>query len=116
MNSAALLADGKPLLYQFYSAVKGTFSRSDYLLANLDNFEEWEYVTADGTTVILAISANKSLLVANLDNCFVFVNILSGTENNDSSKTSYGAQPIDKGDLEAFADGFDFAKLITLAK
>ena len=46
-----------------------------------------------------------------MDGSFVFVNILSGTENGDSQLTSYGAQKITKPDLEAFADSIDFAAL-----
>jgi len=115
-NGAAALPDGTDVRYQFDCFTKGTFTRVGYLLADADDFEEWTYPKSTGYNILLAISANKSIMAVNLDNSFVFVNILSGTENNDSSKTSYGAQPIDKGDLEAFADGFDFAKLSTLAK
>jgi len=63
------------------------------------------------TDVLLAISANKSILAVNLDNSLVFVNILSGTENSDENRSNYGAQPISKSDLEAFADSFDFVTL-----
>lgn len=106
-NCAALLPDGTNILYNCYCQVKGTFTRLGYLMADANNFEEWSYTTEDGTAVLLAIGNNNSILAANLDNCFVFVHIRSGTVNN-RGDGSLGAQTIDKSDLEAFSEGFDF--------
>lgn len=111
MVDAAALQGGLTLRYQLYRSVKGCFTRAYNLFAEPNDFEEWEYTTAKGTPVTLAIGKNKSLLTANMDGSFVFVNILSGTENGDSQLTSYGAQKITKPDLEAFADSIDFAAL-----
>lgn len=113
---AAALQGGGTLRYQLYRSVKGSFTRSYCLFADPNSFEQWEYTTAKGTLVTLALGKNKSILTANLDGSFVFVNILSGTENGDSQLTSYGAQKLAKSDLEAFADSIDFAVLNTQKK
>ena len=115
-NCAAALPDGTDVRYQFYHFVNGTFTRIGNLLADANDFEEWTYTTSSGDDVLLAISANKSIMAVNLDSSFVFVNILSGTENSDANRTSYGAQPVEKSDLEAFADSFDFAALNGLSR
>ncbi len=108
---SAAMPDGKSVGYQFYSFTKGTFTRTGNLLANADDFEEWSYTTKSGKTVLLAMSSDKSIVVANLDKSFVFVNILSGSRNMDTTKTSYGADTINKSNLEAFADSIDFEAL-----
>jgi hypothetical protein len=115
-NSAAAAPDGTDVRYQFYHFTKGALTRTGYLLADADNFEEWVYTTEGGAEILLGISENKSVMVVNLENSFVFVNILSGTKNNDSSQTSFGADPVEKSDLEVFADSFDLAALNALVR
>ena len=106
-NFAAVLPDGTNVRYGFHSLTKGTFTRLGYLMADTDDYEEWTYTTGGGTDILLAISANKSIMAVELDNCFVFVNILSGIDNNGGH--ALGAQPMNKNSLEAFAESFDFA-------
>jgi hypothetical protein len=115
-NCAAALPNGMDVLYQFYHLNKGALTRIGFLNADADDFEEWTYTTPSGTEVVLGFSANKSVMAANLDNCFIFVNILSGTENSNENKSSYGAQPVEKRDLEVFADSFDFTALNDLKR
>jgi len=110
-NCTVALPDGTDVRYQFYCFAKGTFTRVGNLIADVNDFEEWTYTTSSGDDVLLAISENKSIMVVNLDSSFIFVNILSGTENNDSAEYSYGEVPVGRSDLEAFADGFDFSAL-----
>lgn len=114
-NCAAALPGNLDLRYQFHTLTKGSFRRADHLLADIDAYEEWTYTTPDGVEVLLAIGTDKSFLAADLDNSFVFVNILSGTENQEAGKTSFGAQTVGQEDLEAFAEGFDFSALNTLS-
>lgn len=116
LNGAAALPDGADVRYQFYCFTKGTFTRVGYLLADVNDFEEWVYTTSHGDDILLAIGANKSILAVNLDKSFVFVNILSGAENSDDNRSSYGAKPVGKRDLEALADSFDFAAIRGLAR
>ncbi len=115
-NGVAAMEDGKQILYQFYSTAKGVFSRTGWLLEGDRDFTQWMYTTAEGEEVLLAISADKSLLAANLDYCFVFVNILTGTENQRESSHSFGMETVDSTDLEAFADAFDFGIIDRLAE
>lgn len=114
-NCAAALSNGADVRYQLYSLTKGTFTRIGSLLADADDFEEWRYTTGSGADVLLAISENKSIMVADMESYFIFVNILSGTINNSEVKTSYGALPISKNDLETFAESFDFDKINSLS-
>ncbi len=73
-------------------------------------------VDFEGKQVLLAISGDKSLLAANLDHCFVFINILTGTENQVEWSHSYGMETVDKSDLEAFAESIDFGIIDALAE
>jgi hypothetical protein len=115
-NCTAVLSKNIELTYQFYHFVKGSFTRVGYIFGDTADFEEWTYTTPDGTEVLLAISANKSIMAVNFDKSFVFINILSGTENSDENRTSYGLRPLEKSDLEAFANSFDFAALNAVAR
>ena len=113
-NCAAVLPDGTNIRYSLYSLKKGTFIRIGYLGTNMKEFEEWGYRTEDGTDVLLAIRANQSILAADLDNCYVFIHILSGRENTGGH--AVGAQTVDKSTLEAFAECFDFVTINSLAE
>ena len=113
-NCAAALPGGLDLRYQFYAFAKGSFHRVGHLLADVDAYEEWIYTTPDGVNVLLAIGAGDSILAADLDESFVIVHILSGTENQDADEQSFGAQTVSREDLEAFAGCFDFSVWNTL--
>ncbi|MDR2513713.1 MAG: hypothetical protein LBD02_00705 [Christensenellaceae bacterium] len=115
-NSAAALPSGVDLRYQFYRFAKGSLTRTGFLIADADALDEWTYPTAGGVNVLLAIGANKSILAADLDNGFVFINVLAGTENGNINANSFGAKAITKADLEAFADSFGFPVIDSLAK
>ncbi len=114
-NYAAALPDGTSVCTQLYCLTKGTFTRLGYLLGNADDFQEWTYTAADGTQVLLAMSSDRSILAADLDNCFIFANILSGTDNSDSSKSSFGLPTLDRDNLQYLADSFDFAAMDALS-
>lgn len=107
-SCAALLPDGTNILYNFHCQTKGTFTRLGYLLNDFE--DEWSYTTEDGTEVLLAIGNNKSIMAADLGNCFVIIDIRSGTVNN-RGDGSLGAQTVDRSSLEDFAECFDFTKI-----
>lgn len=111
----ALLSDGRSILYNVECIAKGTFTRDAGVNGGPDEYEEWSYTTEGGTDVLLAISKNKSILAADLDNCYVFINIRSGTVN-DSGDGSMGAPTVDKSDLEALAEEFDFVVINSLSE
>lgn len=108
---SADIRDGLSVNYDLYRSVKGWFSRDIQIVAELDTMEEWAYTTADGTVVILDLGSNQSVLMAELENSFVYIHIRSGSENTDPSRSSYGCPTVDKAALEAFADSIHFTVL-----
>ena len=90
--------------YQLGRYVKGTFSEVRLNVGDTDDYEEWVYTTASGVDVQLSMSGDRCVLMADLDNAFVAVNLLGGSEGNSLSMS----QPMTRADLEAFADLFDF--------
>lgn len=112
LNCTALMADGKKIHYNIISQKRGTSPNGNSIVGGPDDYEEWSYVTEDGTNVLLGIGDNRSLLSVDLEDCYVFILIRSGTVND----TREGVETVDKSDLEAFAEGFDFAVINSLCK
>lgn len=112
LNCTALMADGKKIHYNIISQKRGLSPNGASIVGGPDDYEEWSYVTEDGTNVLLGIGDNRSLLAVDLDDCYVFILIRSGTVND----TREGVETVDKSDLEAFAEGFDFAVINSLCK
>jgi uncharacterized protein YecT (DUF1311 family) len=86
--------------YQFRRSVKGTFEEVDLNIGVASDYEEWQYKTASGAPLLLALGPDKALVFADFDNCFITVNVLAGTESGMSKET-----------LQKFADSFDFGIL-----
>ena len=106
-TGSAALPEGGAVDYDLYSLKKGTFTRTNYLLADAADFESWTMTAADGTELLLALSGEKAILAADGAECFVFVNFRGGT----------GSTPaLDRSALEALAAEFDLAALYALAK
>lgn len=115
-NCTADLSGAGSVSYQFYSFGKDYFTRGIYMFEDrLESPEEWQYTTADGVDVLLALGEYKSILAVDMDNCFIFVNIMSGKSNEttgtDGADASYGMPTLDKAALEVFAESFDFTAI-----
>jgi len=110
-SDSATLANGKNFLYDLFRIQSDTFLYIGFLVGNVEDFEEWTYTTEDGSTVTLCLGKIQSVLIAPLDNCFVFFNIRTGSENNDPGRSSYGKPTLTKADLEEFADMVGFAAM-----
>ena len=111
VTNDAALENGKTIPYCLIRSVRGMFSRPTNFIMEQDVEEEWEYVTADGTAVTLDLGANRSVLMAELPNSFVYVSIRGGTENGDLSRDLTGPDTLTRADLEAFAELIDFKTL-----
>lgn len=112
-SSAAELLNARAVNYQLCAFGKEYFTRGAYMLADrLEEPEEWTYTTSSGVEVLLALGSGKSILAVDMDDCFIFVDIMSGRTNaaagNDAAAAAYGAPALSKAALEAFAEGFDF--------
>ena len=128
-----VLPGGLSFGYQFGNYVKGSFSDVYLNVGDADGYREWQYKTASGVSVSLALGEEKALVIADLENSFVTINVLAGSQAKDMLNDSrYTAEEIEelkekspdtytdlyefytkpglvKEDLEAFADLFDFS-------
>lgn len=93
--------------YQFRYTRKGYLDTVALFLSNLEEYRDWTYQTACGVTVNLAIGDIRSIIWADLPQGFAFVNVLTGTEGDDT----FSSGPITGAELEALADMFDFTAL-----
>lgn len=88
--------------YQFLRAMKGTFQGTSLNVGNLEAYEEWNYTTKNGETVLLATNGStKALIIAEREKSFVTVNVLG-----DIWGKTFG---IGKEELEKLAEAFDFS-------
>lgn len=89
-----------PVNYTYRCVMKTAFDGVALNVGDLSQYDEWTYTVKDGTEVLLTLSQNKALIIADLPTHFVTVNIL---------KPSDGApNPMDRKALEAIADTFRF--------
>lgn len=95
--------------YQFRRTMKGVFDEVGLNVNNADSYEQWSYTTACGETVLLALGPGKALIFADLDDCFVAVNVLAGTETDNGDILAPGK--FSAKALEALADSFNFSLL-----
>ena len=87
--------------YQFGRAMRGTFSPFELNVEDVDAYEQWEYVTKSGETVLLAKSSFKALILLDQESCFISVNVLGDILG--------GTFDVSNEALEALANSFDFA-------
>lgn len=94
--------------YQFSRTVRGSFDDAMLNIGDLTDFQEWGYQTADGTAVTLGLGTrNRSLIVANLEDSFILVNVLTGREGDGT----FSSGAIGQTELEALADSFRLSAL-----
>lgn len=93
----------KPISYQLMNHQKGYFANGGYVnIGAWENFEQWDYTTAEGVTVTIVHSTGKDIVLANLRNSVVAINIV------DFEEYEFGRT---KADMEAFADCFNFTAI-----
>lgn len=90
--------------FQLRRTVKGVLDTVYLNVGMINDYEQWEYKTASGKTVQLALSEDKAVILANLDDSFVTVNVLLTLSED-------GPVPMSKADLENMADQINFATL-----
>jgi len=89
---------------QLGRTMKGVFDDVYLNIGDKDNYEQWTYETASGKTVLLALSRNKAIILADLDNSFVHVNVLLDLYGQADGEP----KPMSKADLENMADHINF--------
>ncbi|GAE90333.1 UvrB/UvrC motif-containing protein [Acetivibrio straminisolvens] len=102
-DGEALLRNGTHIDYQFGNYVKGTFSATYLNVGDASSYTEWEYKTSSGQKVSLALGDTKALVIADLQNSYVAINVLTGRNPESGGITAE--------DLQEFADTFDFSQI-----
>ena len=94
-----------PVEYQYLCAQKGIFHDGFYIgVGNIESYDQWRYTAENSVELLLALNDEKGLILADMDGCFVTVNILS-TRAGD---VSLGEQQMSRQALEQIAEQFDF--------
>ena len=83
--------------FQLTRSVKGTFNDVTLNIGQIGEFVDWQYVTACGEPVLLALGPYKALIFADYEECFISVNVLLGSEDG-----------MTQEDLQGLADKIDF--------
>ena len=86
--------------FQLRRCMKGTLDTVSLNITDAEQYEQWEYETACGETVLLALGPGKALILAESEQSFVVVNVLSGTD--------YG---LTVEDVQTLADSINFSIL-----
>lgn len=105
--------DGHTVHLQFRRSVKGTMDETVLNIGSTDEYQEVEYETACGEKVILELGKDHSFLYADFEECFLFLNVLAGTEVGFMKETD-GAITMDN--LKQMADWIDFTILKNVIK
>ena len=92
--------------------MKGVFDEVTLNITDVSQYDQWQYKTACGETVLLAMGPGKALVLGDFPECFIAVNVLAGTSLNDPDWP--GA--MTRENLEALADGIDFTVLKDVQK
>lgn len=95
-------------MFQIRRCMKGVLDTVGLNIKDAEQYEQWEYQTACGETVLLALGPSKALILAESDQSFTVVNVLAGSDDS----ILYGADGrITAAQLEELADSFDFTIL-----
>ena len=84
--------------YQFSRSAKGVFDSVFLNIGDIADYQEQMIVTDSGVELAAAIAEYKSVLITELDSCFVSINVLGGTDMG-----------ITFDDLKDLANTFDFS-------
>lgn len=116
-QSGSFMVDGKtmlsgehalqidPLEYQFYCVMKSDFDDVFLNVGDIQDYDQWEYVTKDGQSLLLAIGPEKALLILDKPEYFVTVNVLQ----SHVGEVQNGGTAMNREAMEAFAETFDFS-------
>ncbi len=69
------------ILYQFRRSVKGTLDEVSLNVGHVEDYQEFQYVTAGDETVLLELGVNKALIIADFEECFITMNVPGGSEH-----------------------------------
>lgn len=102
------LIEEKVVHIQFRRSVKGTLDEPVLNIGSVEEYQEVQYETLCGESVLLELGKDHSLIYADFEECFLLMNVLAGTEEG-FLEDAEGA--ITMEDLKRMADGIDFTVL-----
>lgn len=79
MEADAKLEPGQVTDFQLGRAVKGTLDESTLNVGRLEDYREWQYMTQEGEWVLLILGPYKAMIFGDFEECFIWVNVLSGS-------------------------------------
>lgn len=91
--------------YQLRRVVKGVLDEVALNVGDINEYTQWQYTTAGGETLLLALSPTKCLMMGDFPECFITVNVLN-----------YSYNSMSREKLEAMAECIDFTRLKTVQK
>lgn len=83
--------------YQFRCSVKGVFDPTFLNIGDIDAYREEAFTTDSGVDFAAAVSADHSVLITELNSCYIFINVMGGSDLG-----------ITFDDLKDLANTFDF--------
>lgn len=87
--------------YQFRRVVKGTFDEVTLNIGDVEDYTDWQHLSASGEPVMLSLGHIRSLIFADFEECFIMVNVLAGrNEGMTEEKLQELADKIDFGVLK----------------
>lgn len=86
--------------FQFGRFVKGTFGNVLLNIGQVEDYTQWQYLSAGGEPVLLALGPSKAMIFADLEECFITVNVLAGNKEG-----------MTKEDLQELTDKINFEVL-----
>lgn len=84
--------------YQFRHSVKGVFDPTFLNIGDIESYQEQALATSSGIQFMAALSKQQAVLIAELDDCFISINVMGGTDEG-----------ITFDDLKDLAYTFDFS-------
>ncbi len=84
--------------YQFRRSVKGVFDPTFLNIGDVETYQEQRIFTSSGVQLMAALSEQQAVLIAELDDCFICINVMGGTDMG-----------ITYDDLKDLVNTFDFS-------
>lgn len=88
-----------------FVSVKGSFSMISASIGA--DYQEWDYETAEGVALDLALDKEKGVILWETEGAYLYVDIVPGVGRGDDSE----AQPVTRAELEAAAEAIRFDAL-----
>ena len=92
-------------MFQVRRCMKGVLDAVSLNIRDAEEYEQWEYTTVGGETVLLALAPHHAMIIAESEQSFTVVNVMAGSEASSSGAV------ISAAELEELADSFDFSIL-----